>query len=464
MRTDEQRGDGPRRAAQYFGRPAFRRMLAAVWRKYASLGRIGGKAVVPDLSPDECEAIGEFFGWNLRPGDTAEIPLTLFEAELRDSAFAIGLLELHQVLEGTPLLSRSERLLLRDAAWQQFFRTARESAGTAMSRVAAEWLSRLEQGCGAGLPALRELYKADPEEALSSLRVVVRVLDFLFAGAERGAGRPIRLPVLAARISGDAHALDAGHPAGRMLLAVLRERADMEDGVASTGGGDAASELGAGDSREEEDGSGTLKLRELYRRFGILDDDLSSIVHWYVPVPDEPAMPRVWTLRQVEAAERIPRCSSLYVVENPAVFSTIVDAAGPVVMDGDPPALICTSGPASAAAIRWMQRALEYSGDGCKLYYSGDFDIKGLSMARTLAGLFPERFAPWRFDSESYLTAIRSLPGPAFDGGELSRLANMVVEWDRSLCAVMREVGRKVHQEALVEVLVRDFGMASGCA
>jgi len=206
-----------------------------------------------------------------------------------------------------------------------------------------------------------------------------------------------------------------------------------------------------------------LKLRELYRRFGILDDDLSSIVHWYVPVPYEPAMPRVWTLRQVEAAERVPRCSAIYVVENPAVFSTIVDAAGPGEAGGEAPALVCTSGPASAAAIRWMQRTLESSGEGCKLFYSGDFDVKGLSMARTLAGLFPTRFVPWRFDSKTYLEATGSLPGPAFDDSELARLENMEAEWDPSLCAVMRETGRKLHQEAFVEVLVRDFRNAGGC-
>jgi Protein of unknown function C-terminus (DUF2399)./Protein of unknown function N-terminus (DUF3323). len=463
MRTGAAEVDRLRRAAQYFGRPAFRRMLAAVWRKYESLGRIGGKAVVPDLSPDESEAIGAFFGWNLRPGGTAEIPLALFEAELRDSAFAIGLQELHQVLEGKPLLPKSERRQIVDAAWRRFLREARDSAGRELSAAAAGWLSRLEQAQGAGLPALRELYKTDPEQALSSLLVVVRALNFLFAGTERVAERPVRLPVLAVRVSGDAHALDIDRPAGRMLLAALRELSDMEDGIAAPGGDEAVWREGSGASREDEDGSGTLKLRELYRRFGILDDDLSSIVHWYVPVPYEPAMPRVWTLRQVEAAERVPRCSAIFVVENPAVFSTIVDAAGPGEAGDEAPALVCTSGPASAAAIRWMQRTLESSGEGCKLFYSGDFDVKGLSMARTLAGLFPTRFVPWRFDSKTYLEATGSLPGPAFDDSELARLENMEAEWDPSLCAVMRETGRKLHQEAFVEVLVRDFRNAGGC-
>lgn len=483
MRPAAAEGERLRRAAQYFGRTAFRRMLAAVWRKYESLGRIGGKASVPDLSPDECEAINAFFGWNIRPGDRAEIPLSLFEAELRDSAFGIGILELHQVLEGAPLLSRSERRLQKDEAWLRFLQSARVSAGQRVPLAAADWLSRLEQGHGAGLSALRELFKADREEALASLRIVVRALDFLFADSDSGAVRSIRLPVLAARVSGDAHALDADRPAGRMLLAVLREYAE-EMGKRKGSGQPSEEDEGIGNGivgrpyesdgvgngvagalQEDDDGSGTLRQRELYRRFGILDDDLSSIVYWYMPVPNETAMPQVWTLRQAEAAERMPVCSALYVVENPAVYSTILDAVGrPPRLNGPPPALICTSGPASAAAIRWMQRTLENSGDGSRLFYSGDFDVKGLSMGRTLAGLFPGRFAPWRFDGKTYQAAVRALPGPAFDSGELVKLTNMEVNWDPSLCTLMREEGRKVHQEAFVEELVRDFCRACGCA
>jgi hypothetical protein len=179
-------------------------------------------------------------------------------------------------------------------------------------------------------------------------------------------------------------------------------------------------------------------------------------------------------------------------VENPSIFSTILDSLPsspalstptsgqpiqPVPLEPErlstaaltavasssgtvspfPPALICTSGPASAAAIRWIQRCLKVSGD-CRIYYSGDFDVKGLSMGLTMAGLFPQHFRPWRFGVETYQAAANRHPGPPFDASELARLESMNVGWDPELGMEMSRTGCKIHQEAFVELLVRDYG------
>lgn len=479
-RQGEPRSDS--RARAYFEKPAWRRILRAVWRKCASLGRSGGHAVVEQLTEAESEALNSFFGWNCRPGDTAKIPLALFDEELSLSGFApMNIRRLHLLLEGAPLLTREERRLLAEDRWRGLFRSVRESAGQPLSREADEWLARLEAGQGAGGRTLRELYKTDPASARQAVEIVVRALNLLLPSADhdvRGFRQSVRLPVLAVQAAGDAHALDMNRPAGRMLAAVLRERsagAEEEQGAAgeaAESGREEGNETAAYDEAAAfpEDGSETLKLREMYRRFGILDDDLSSIVHWYIPRDGEPALPHVWTLRQVEAAERLPRCSGLYVVENPAVFSTVLDRAPSAAVSAgadagavDPPALICTSGPASAAAIRWIERCLASSGDDCKLLYSGDFDVKGLAMGQTLADRFPGRFVPWRFDSETYLSAAQArLPGPLFDDSELAKLAKLRVSWDEPLPAEMIGLGRKVHQEAFVEALASDFWAYGG--
>ncbi|MEK0313819.1 TIGR02679 domain-containing protein [Cohnella sp. 56] len=471
--------DSLRRAAAYFSREGFRQALEAVWRKYASLGRIGGKAVLEQATQEECEALGEFFGRYFRAGESIPIPLKQFEQELRESAFGIGLLELHLALEGKPLLTRSERQAGEGQLWQRLFEEVREAERNLLGAesAGASWLDEMERGTGPGLRTLRECYRADPEAARAALVATVRALCWLQGIGEReGQKQPIRLPVLAARVSGDAHMLDLNRPAGRLLIAALGRRLGME-----TAGSDLMSEpdaendeerSGAGDpdasderGMESVDGSESLRLRELYRRAGILDDDLSSIVHWFIPQTGRPALPTVWTLRQVEAesAGRFPSCSRIYAVENPAVFSTILDAFGIAEFgaDGYTIALICTSGPASAAAIRWMQRCLEVSPPTCRLYYAGDFDIKGLIMAQTLQRLWPERFIPWRFDSVAYLEMSARCPGPAFDNAELERLGSMSVSWDSDLCGLMRQTGRKVHQEAWIDGLLQDFANAS---
>lgn len=456
--------DSLRRAAAYFRREGFRRALKAVWRKYVSLGRIGGQAVLEKASKEECEALNGFFGWNYRVGESIPIPLESFDLELRDSAFEIDLLELHLALEGKPLLTRNERQAGELRAWHRLFAEVRESERLASGSLAEGWLGEMERGTGTGLRTLRECYKADPEAARTALAATIRALDQLLGAGDRRIMAPIRLPVLAARVSGDAHMLDPNRPAGRLLIAALRRELGMEGSDPESA--EDREEADAANGRDMArggigivDGSESLRLRELYRRAGILDDDLSSIVHWYITQPGSSALPTVWTLRQVEAETHFPSCFGIYAVENPAVFSTILDSLGTAGAGagGVPAALICTSGPASAAAIRWLQRCLEASPAECRLYYSGDFDVKGLVMAQTLQRLFPERFTPWRFDSEAYREVSVRCQGPAFDNAELERLGNMSVTWDAGLCGLMRQSGRKAHQEALMERLLEDF-------
>ena len=440
--------DRAEQAKAYFKRPGFKRLLASVWKKYESLGRIGGHAVMERVTPEECEAVNAFFGWNFKPGDKVSVPLALFEAELRASRFALGLVQLHDLLEGKPLLTNNEKRNIRGVNWSALFADVRESMSESLSPDVGEWLARLENGGGSGTRILREQYQTDPKLARETLVVVIRALQCLFAAPKEASRLPVRLPVLAARVSGDAHALDMDRPAGRMLAAYLQDKAS---GI--TGRAEEADQVDPGS------GSGTLQLRETYRKFGILDDDLSSVVHWFVPAANKPVLPQVWTLRQVDAEEEIPGCSRLFIVENPSVFSTILDSIRqPSKPAGRPPALICTSGPASAAAIRWIRRCLDVSGPSCMLYYSGDFDVKGLSMGQTLYELFPDRFRPWRFDHETYMACAQIGPaGPLFDDAELDRLDKMITSWDERLCGSLRLAGRKVHQELIVDGLVRDY-------
>lgn len=449
MRDENEFG---RAAKVYFSRPAYRRMLEAVWKKYVSLGRIGGKAIVRNVSEAESEALNAFFGYNYTAGDHAEILLHKFEQELQESKFQMGMLELHMLLNGEPLITKMEQQRTHDDEWTEFFQALRESIHEELGHISEEWLHRLEQGIGAGYRTLRELYKLDQHSAMFIMQIVIRALNTIFMEAEMGRTPMVRLPVLSALCCGDAHALDSNQPAGRLLIAVLRDRLF---GQAEQNEIEYENELV---EAMEQEGSETLRLRELYRNFGIGDDDISSIVYWFVPASGMTVSPEVWTLRQVEQEEGIPRCSSIFIVENPAVFSTILDSIKlPMLSHKAPSALICTSGPASAAAIRWIQRSLSVSNADCKLHYSGDFDVKGISMGETLASLFPSKFTPWHFGGDTYQKYVGRNHGLAFDNLDLQKLQKQTVSWDHELAYLMAQTGFKVHQETFVEELVRDY-------
>lgn len=436
----------PASSADYFTDPGFRRLLERCWKRYESLGRIGGKAVLEHAAPEECDAVNRFFGWDCRPGERVEVRLELFDRELRESRFGIGLLELHEVIYGEPLLTKRERLQDRDAEWRELFLSALDRIGEPLPPTVRGWVARVEEGSAAGTRTLRETWKSKPEQAIEAFVFAVRALSIVFRDSPDGLVASIRLPVLAAAVSGDAHALDRNRACGRLFLSCLLDLAAVSE---------AAEEEGS-----EEDGAATLRLRDVYRRFGILDDDLSSVVRFYIPDDncDSLPLPTVWSLREVEASSSMHSFTAIYAVENPAVFSTVLDAlqaglpAGP-----GRPALVCTSGPASAAAIRWLRRCLEGSGPAVNLYYSGDFDVNGLAMGQTLANLFPDRFRPWRFCSTDYHSAVQRLPGPVLEEDERERLGKMLLTWDAALGQAVCGVGRKVHQEAFVTLLKEDY-------
>jgi uncharacterized protein (TIGR02679 family) len=139
------------------------------------------------------------------------------------------------------------------------------------------------------------------------------------------------------------------------------------------------------------------------------------------------------------------------VFENPQVFEeaiAVLESARTL------PTLICTSGWPSAAALHLLDQLLEESPDNC-LYYSGDFDLKGLQIAAYLAARYPGRCHLWHFDAASYEVALKA-DGIEVRASELSML-NALPDVLQSLVLRMQEKQKWAFQEGIVELLVRDM-------
>lgn len=457
------------KARQYFGRPGFRRMLSLVWGKYAVLGRVGGQVTIKLAREGECEAINEFFGTYYKPQESISLRLEEFQQELLDSAFPYTIPELHQIIEGGLLLTKLEKSIIREEKWKQLFRSV-EDLISCSDVFITNWLLQLEEGIAPGYRTLLEQFRVDPEQAKIALQHTVTSLDMLLVGSAVASGATslgpfTRLPFLAVIATGDSHALDWKRPAGRLLYYALRER--RFSGMANNRNFAIEEEslIEEGPLIEEEYAVDTLTIREVYRSAGISDDDLSAIVHVYRPESGTPPVPTVWTLREIEAMEQVPIVSALYIVENPPVFSMLLDAMNELICGDNqasvipkPPMLVCSSGPASAAALRLLRRIMENSTDPCPIFYSGDFDVKGLEMGVVLANRFPEQFSPWRFDAHTYVEPVLPCPnGPDFSQAELNRLFQLKVPWDAKLTLAMHRKGHRVFQETLISVLIEDW-------
>ncbi len=115
--------------------------------------------------------------------------------------------------------------------------------------------------------------------------------------------------------------------------------------------------------------------------------------------------------------------------------------------------MVCTSGWPSTAALRLLQMLVDQSPSNC-LYYSGDFDLKGLQIAASLIARYAGRCYPWRFDVESYAVALQA-GGVAANAVELAALS-MLPEIFAPLVTVMQEKALWAYQEGISQLLIGD--------
>ena len=236
----------------------------------------------------------------------------------------------------------------------------------------------------------------------------------------------------AERILGSAHALDDDRP-----LATLAFGAAKILGNAS-------------------EGSGASWRREVWAAVGLLRDDLSSTVLTLGFPGDEASatgralaafgavgQPVVLTLRQLV---RDPPTfglagATVSICENPVVVGVAADRLGHVAGP-----LVCVSGQPGAAAMCLLRRL---AAGGARLRYHGDFDWGGLRIGNLLFARLP--LVPWRFDSDAYRAAASPKARRDLTGQPVEAC------WDSSLAAAMRELGRGVEEERVVDDLIADL-------
>lgn len=415
---------GAAAAAAYLReRPALDRVLREAARKYVTLGRLGG--LVRLESAEEAFAVG---GLRCRVRRDGRVALTELDESLRErTRFGAGLVDTLEAYLGTRLVTRREALAERERAWEEAL--ARAVAGSADPR-GLEWVEH-------DLSYLKAQWRSKPEGFADELGAALAAL-----GALPHSGGQVEIPVLAHRLTGDPHALDPDRSAGRFLERLL-VFVNPDLGLSPP--------LGAED-RET-----------LFALAGLVVDEVSSTVAAIGLAGGAPLLEAaraggqvlslpLRTVYEVLPALEAPR--DVYAVENPSVLS----AAHRALRDRAPeawPTVVCTSGHLSLAAVRLLDALV---GGGARLHYSGDFDPKGLMIARALAARYGAMFVPWRFDAGAHRLALGS-PGEA-EAPDHRRTSGPRGE----LAALARQVQRlgPAYQEGIVELLVRDVVDAAG--
>lgn len=451
---------GATAAAAYLRSRPWERILDAVRERYISLGRPGGTALVPQPSGGEIAAVRDFFGRppKIDAAGSLRVPLAQLDERLRASRFGCSL---HQCLEAyydASLITRSEQRNRESNEWDAFVAELTDrlelladatGSPSALNPV-TWWKQTMGNPQSTTMPFIRSHWR--PCESNTALFEAVlqvgRALAALCSGMEAPTDSQ-RLPIFANRVCGDPHAFDSHTLAGRLL-----ERAILD------------TQPGAG-ALADTTSSPTHRRDLLLSCVGLQRDDLSStVLAWGLsPGPgNDPSIARsllalresrsivafpLWEINRIRDMQATGGC--VYVVENPAVFGHLVEAA--IEADVGTRALICTSGQLSVAALALIDKLVA---GGATLLYSGDFDVGGLAIAAGILARYPAQSRPWHMDVPGYREALARAGRQAFSAKERQRLERLEGSFPE-LTRKMLATEEKAYQEGLFERLRQDF-------
>ncbi|HEY5272803.1 MAG TPA: TIGR02679 family protein [Acidimicrobiales bacterium] len=393
-------------------RAAYTPLWAAARRRLETNGlSLGGAPLtLKGLTSEESDAVAGLLGIRRPAGGTPlRVPLVTLDRALRSSSIEEGLLGVLTRLGG-PVVDRRAAKASKEAEQATQWAEAYSHAAVQRDGRLAGWLDQVKS---TGLD--RRLAGA------GGVVVVIAALDVL-AVLNRDSNH--RLPVLAAEVARDSHALDRGQPIGTLVVHALtwfNEEAFPQDAA---------------------------DWRRVWADAGVACDDLSCDV-LVLNLPGFAKEPLRLTLRQV-TTWRPPAVvrGQVFACENPAVVAAASDRLG----DSSPP-LVCVDGMPSTAALIVLARLAEH---GQRIFYHGDFDWRGLAIANVVARKLPMT-TPWRYNATDYKRAIAAGLGTVELTGRLT-----ASPWDAGLAKAMESAGFAIYEEQVLSELLDDLDRSRG--
>ena len=361
-------------------------------------------------------AVDKLLGRPPSRGTSLRVSLDQLEAIVRDAGIASSLSEAIEELTG-PIRNLRELDETRRAEWAELWQEADQLADPRPE--VRDWLSQLKSS-----GVLQRLSRRDVHTARRLLTLAIDVI--------RSFPRPlIHLAELATEIAGDAHALDPGQPLGTLLIRAAARFGRVPHPSSANGRRDAWESVGV---LCDELSAPVLTLN--------LSSNDDSTTGRALRLHTDAGEPYRLSIRQIRRErlrfDPLVTGKKVYVCENPSV----VDAAANRLGRSSVP-LICTEGQ-PRTAVRLLLDSLRRS--GIELAYHGDFDWEGLRIANLIMGRHDAQ--PWRLSAEDYLCSR----------GRLKLKGTPVAAcWDERLQQTMESEGYVVHEEQVVDRLIRDL-------
>lgn len=370
----------------YFSQPGFQRLIKLMAQRYRGLGRIGGNAVLNNLTPDERQAIGGLLGKDLSKKRSVLVGILQFQQALEQTRYAgTDLIELMSAILGKDLIPKTEEEQAQQRAREKFFYGLAQEHPHALCQ---DWIRHIEAG-GPGTRTINQAYTQNPKLLKTQLGQALTALAKL---PSKDSYR--RLPLWAAKIIGDPHGFDPNTSCGKYLISALQFVRNQQDGT-----------------RIMSNLTGE-QTWELLDQFGIIRDDLLNFVTCCGLISDNPMWETAYSngsvinapVRELAKLQYIRpvKGDRVFIIENSGLFSHLTDA------DNFSP-MVCTHGQFRLASYMLLDKLAE---TGVELWYSGDFDSEGLLMAQRLWERYPDQVKLWRYSPEDYRRCLSNISIP----------------------------------------------------
>lgn len=418
----------------YFkSRTVYRRLFKKFRDKYAGLGYFGGTVKLTGLTREEKEQLGGFLQKDYTENKSLSVSASLMEKALKTSRFSeISWDEILTAYFGESLVTKKEEKFREELEKEGFFSRFLSSCSFAEGK---NWLESVLKERGEGYYLLMQQYREDPQELWKILERVMAAVQRL--ADLRQKGRKELLAVFAADVTGDPHYFDEGTAGEKLLSAYVKNRVNMEssEGLSAI----------------------EYKKKMLYEA-GIIKDELSNDVLVYGIQAErrdgsvhpgiegffqcrEPIKLTMETLGKIEKirpgkASLDSKQSRVYVVENPAVFSVLIQRY-------PDRTFVCGNGQIRLAVLVLLDKLTENS----ILYYAGDFDPEGLLIAQKLKNRYKERMEFWHYDKSLY---EKNLSEVYLSDRRIKKLEKVQDPGLQEIRDEMRRVRRAAYQEKML--------------
>lgn len=411
---------------EYFRqRSVYEKLFQKFKEKYASLGHMGGKAVLCELTLVEKQDLSGFLQKDYTENKTVTVSAGLLEKCLAESRFSgISTEMLLEAYFGEKLTVKKEEKEKEEKKRKDFFAgllDGKEEDPVGM------WLKAVLENHGNGYEILMQQYRENPEGLRDILKNIMKAYQQICIIRKKQL-----LAVFAAQVTGNPHYFDAGKTAERLLILFLKDQFK--------------------NSFSDEISPAEKKSCLLYQA-GILKDDLSNetlayglhawkqdgCIHEGIEGFLKEKEPVRLTLRTLgELGKVTAQKREVYVVENPAVFS-ILTSRNPSC------AAVCINGQPRLASFL----LLDFLKETHQFLYAGDFDPEGLLIAQRLKERYEDALHLWKYEVEWYK---KYLSGVRLSGSRIKKLDHVYRPELLEIKKWMQKEQKAAYQEAMIEI------------